>query len=57
MFVATAMTGMRSSKIMVPGPDKYARAAVATFGKAYMTCGYWAHSLQVSDSCDLKQSM
>lgn len=45
MFVATAMTGMRSS-LSCPTPDTYARSAVATFGKTSFTTGYWPHSLQ-----------
>ncbi|XP_063685544.1 putative steroid dehydrogenase 4 [Bolinopsis microptera] len=47
MFVSTAMTGMRPSR-MCPTPDAYARSAVATFGKTAFTCGYWAHSLQTT---------
>ena len=49
-FVLTAMSasvGHTKPGFFVPGPDKYARAAVSTIGIQTTTYGYWPHALQV----------
>ena len=49
-FVATAMSGIRRTSLMVPDEVGYGRTAVATIGIKRVTYGCLSHTIQVRES-------
>jgi len=48
-FVVTNMTKGLKRSIISPLPDEFVRQALETIGMEPRTCGYWSHSLKVSN--------
>ena len=47
-YVATNMTRMKQSSIIMPSAETYVQSAVATIGVDSVTFGYWPHWLMMT---------
>ncbi|XP_062110535.1 very-long-chain 3-oxoacyl-CoA reductase 1-like [Humulus lupulus] len=46
VFVATKMTKLKSTSILIASPETYSKASVRSIGYEHLCTPYWSHSLQ-----------